>query len=105
MARPFSHRVESRTIFLSGDLDLSTASALEGALDGITEQPGDLIVDATDLTFLDSSGVRVLFSLARRLGDRGRLVIANPRDQVLRVLDLVHAKSVLDVRMNHRTDA
>lgn len=99
MARPFSVRVEGRAMAVSGELDLSTAGIFEGHLDGISHDPGDILLDASDLTFVDSSGIRVLFALARRLGERGRVVIVNPTPWVLRTLDLVDARSVLDVRV------
>lgn len=99
MARPFSIELVGRTIRVGGELDLSTASVFEGHLDGVTDGPGDVVLDAADLDFIDSSGVRVLLSLARRIQDRGRLVIVNPSDQVRRVLDLVHAESLSVIRV------
>jgi anti-anti-sigma factor len=100
MARPFSIRLSDRTIQVGGELDLSTAPVFESHLDGVTEGPGDVVLDASDLTFVDSSGIRVLFALARRLEGRGRLVIHNPTEQVLRVLDLVHAEALLEIRFD-----
>lgn len=102
MVRPFSVRLSDRTIHVGGELDLSTAPVFEGHLDGITEGPGDVVLDASDLTFIDSSGVRVLFGLARRLEGRGRLVVRNPTEQVLRVLDLVHAEALFEIRVEGR---
>jgi anti-sigma B factor antagonist len=79
-------------IRVSGELDLTTAPQLEEALvayDG--NQP--VIVDMTALTFIDSSGVHVLF------GERGSskptaLVVA-PESHVARVFDIVCASEVL----------
>lgn len=93
MGRPFSVEVEGRTIRVGGELDLSTVPVLEGHLGGVLDGAGDVVLDVADLDFIDSSGVRVLLSLARRIQDRGRLVIVNPPAQVRRVLDLVHAEA------------
>jgi anti-anti-sigma factor len=50
-----------------------------------------LVVDLTELEFIDSSGVAMLFGLARKLGSRRqRLGIAAPfRGPVWRVLEIV----------------
>jgi anti-anti-sigma factor len=50
-----------------------------------------LVVDCSELTFMDSSGVAMLFSLGRRLSSRRQeLHVVAPRGAaVARVLDLV----------------
>jgi anti-anti-sigma factor len=67
-------RVETRTddgsmhIALSGEIDLANAAAVEDQIrEAISHQPQTVSVDLTDLTYLDSAGIRILFTLASRL--------------------------------------
>ena len=48
----------------AGDRDLATAPQREEALSGRLEESG-LVIDLSDCTFIDSSCVRVLVSVAR----------------------------------------
>ncbi|MDQ3720059.1 MAG: STAS domain-containing protein [Actinomycetota bacterium] len=77
---------------VSGELDLSnspaTGDAIEAALPASARA---LVVDFTGLTFLDSSGVAMLFRLVRRLGDhRQQLHVVAPGGKAVgRVLEIV----------------
>jgi anti-anti-sigma factor len=52
-------------IALRGELDLGTAAQLEQAL---AEAGGEILLDLRGLTFMDSTGVRVLLEAAERSG-------------------------------------
>ena len=67
-------QVESSTddgamrIRLSGEIDLANATAIEDQIRAaLTPQPSAVSVDLTDLTYLDSTGMRILYGLASRL--------------------------------------
>ena len=58
----------SMHIALSGEIDLANAAAVEDQIrEAISHQPETVSVDLTDLTYLDSAGIRILFTLASRL--------------------------------------
>jgi len=58
----------SMHITLSGEIDLANAVAVEDEIrEALSNQPEMVSVDLTDLTYLDSAGVRILFALASRL--------------------------------------
>lgn len=70
-----------RTIVsMKGDLDLATAPILENALEEIDnsdEPPELLVLDLRNLSFMDSTGLRIILSAdtaARKNGRRVRLV-------------------------------
>jgi anti-anti-sigma factor len=65
---------------LSGEIDLSNATELEGAiLDAVPNTALGLVLDLSELAYVDSSGVRLLLSLAGRLRWRGQgLALAAP---------------------------
>jgi anti-sigma B factor antagonist len=58
---------------VSGEVDLATAPALEAALhDAIAAPAGRVVLDCAGLTFMDSSGLRVLIEAKRALDVQGR---------------------------------
>jgi len=62
-----------QTFHLVGEIDLATAPELHARLRAaVLASDGDFIVDATQLDFIDSSGLSVLVDIANQLADRGR---------------------------------
>jgi anti-anti-sigma factor len=58
----------SMNITLSGEIDLANAAAVEDELRAaVSNQPATVSVDLTNLTYVDSAGIRILFTLASRL--------------------------------------
>ena len=77
---------------VTGELDLAGAASTEHTVSqAVSTSARSLVVDFSDLEFIDSSGVAMLFSLARRLsGRRQELhVVAPGGGPVARVLDIV----------------
>ena len=77
---------------VAGELDLAAAPTMGDSIAAATPTSARaLIVDFTELEFIDSSGVSMLFSLARRLGSRRQelRVVAPPGRTVVRVLEIV----------------
>jgi len=77
---------------VTGELDLSNAPATADAIEAaVPATARALVVDFSGLSFLDSSGVAMLFRLVRRLGDhRQRLHLVAPRGEAVgRVLQIV----------------
>jgi stage II sporulation protein AA (anti-sigma F factor antagonist) len=73
---------------LSGELDMASADALRDALAG-WDGTGTLLLDVSELRFMDSSGLRVLLEIVgNRDGDEGTIVLLHPTAQVKKVLDI-----------------
>jgi len=75
-----------------GELDVSNSAATGDAIASELQlEARCLIVDFSELNFLDSSAISMLFSLARRLGERRQelRVVAPEGKAVGRVLDIV----------------
>jgi stage II sporulation protein AA (anti-sigma F factor antagonist) len=90
----------AETLYVTGELDVASAPALEHAvahaLDG---QGGEFRLDIGGLTFMDSTGAQGLMHAHNRVEALGRrLVIVSPTHAVRRVLDLMGLDQVLDVR-------
>jgi anti-anti-sigma factor len=77
---------------VSGELDVSGASGLgDQIFDSVPTSVHALIVDFSGLEFIDSSGIAMLFGLARKVAARRQemRVVAKSGEPVARVLDLV----------------
>ena len=77
---------------MGGELDISNSPATGDAIASeVRSEARGLIVDFSELGFLDSSGISMLFNLARRLGERRQeMRVVAPREAaVARVLDIV----------------
>ena len=81
-----------QTIFVRGELDLSTAPDLEAPLEQALERGnGSVLIDLTRCEFIDSTGIALIVRAWQRLqsGGNGRaLVICTQNDQVRRVLEI-----------------
>ncbi|MFM7718103.1 MAG: STAS domain-containing protein [Actinomycetota bacterium] len=96
MEKPFAVLVDGRTLRVTGDLDLATAPRFDRAAASLALD-GDVTLDAADLRFVDSSGLRSILALARRLQGRGRVTVVHAGPQVRRVLELVRADALLEL--------
>jgi anti-sigma B factor antagonist len=76
---------------IEGSLDALTAAEIRPVFDKVVaDRRRRVIVDASKLTLLDSSGVGAIVSLYKRLkADGGQLNVAGARDQPLAVLKLL----------------
>jgi anti-anti-sigma factor len=77
---------------VSGELDLAGAPSTGEAIgEAVPTSARTLVVDFTKLEFIDSSGIAMLFNLARRLGARRQelRVVAPDGEPVSRVLEIV----------------
>lgn len=77
---------------VTGELDIAGAAATGQRLgDAVPTSARALVIDFSGLEFIDSSGVAMLFSLARRLDNRRQelRVVAHRGKPVHRVLEIV----------------
>lgn len=78
-------------VILVGDIDLANAAGIAGALNAaITNQVTSAVIDLTDVGYLDSAGLRVLFGLATRLPTLqiALELVAPPGSPARRVVDM-----------------
>jgi anti-sigma B factor antagonist len=77
-----------RSARITGELDLGTYDPAMAALAGLFEASGDVVLDLSNLTFIDSSGLRLFILLHQSLGQRGRLVLRGPTPHVAGILQI-----------------
>ena len=82
---------------VEGEIDMASAPGLEAALTAhLQASSGDVVLDCAAMTFIDSSGIRVLVRVARLLDavDR-RLVVTNLQENCREVLVLTGFDAVI----------
>lgn len=84
-----------RVIAVRGELDLSTATDLEGPLEeAVSSRDASVLLDLSECEFIDSTGIALIVRAWQRLDlaaggeGRGRVVICSDNDQVRRVLEI-----------------
>lgn len=86
-------------VTVEGELDAYSAPELEERLAALPSDARFLVVDLTQLTILDSAGLGLLTSAARRLRSRdGAVVLATEDPNVLRILSLTGLGRLFVVR-------
>jgi anti-anti-sigma factor len=74
---------------LIGELDIANAEAVQSKLEGELELSGALTLDTTDLTFMDSQGLRMLIRLGAKAQEQGSTIeVLNCSRQVRRLLQV-----------------
>ena len=84
---------------IAGDLDVAGATEAQKRLLSLELDPGaQLVLDLSELTFIDSTGVRLILQARdRALRHGAELVLVRGPEPVMRVLELVGLDDQLDV--------
>jgi anti-sigma B factor antagonist len=93
---------------VSGELDYATAPRLRETFDGVISSGRTaVLVDLSDCTFIDSTGLSVLVHARSRLMDdarKGRLEVCCPDEQIRRLLQITGIDKAFGVHTS-RDDA
>lgn len=81
--------VNGKGLRLAGELDLAGAPRLTEAFLDFASPEREVHLDLTQVSFLDSSGLRVILALARSRADTGSVVLLDPSAAVRRILEIV----------------
>ena len=83
-------------VSVMGEVDLSTSPALERTLLEVQgDRAGEMIVDLSRCSFLDSSGLRALLATAEQPSERPALVLGNPI--VMRIFQLTKFDQLFEI--------
>jgi anti-anti-sigma factor len=96
LSEPASGRLHAA---LSGEIDLSTVEEVDARLeDSLAAGPELLVLDLREVSFLDSSGLRMVLRLDERQRNAGgRLVLVQGQRRVERVFELTGAGDRLTI--------
>jgi anti-sigma B factor antagonist len=86
-------KATAKRVALNGRLDTITAPELETELDMLTAQPISLIIfDMTDLDYISSAGLRVIFKAVKTMkSNGGKCGVLKMQPQIKKVFDIVKA--------------
>jgi anti-sigma B factor antagonist len=84
-------------VVVHGDVDLKTAKSFRAALDDAAQDGKPrLIVDMSEVPFMDSSGLAALMGAQKGLRARTRLIVVCP-DNLRRIFEVTRLDDILSV--------
>ncbi|GAA3079779.1 STAS domain-containing protein [Streptosporangium carneum] len=85
---------------LSGELDYTNAERFRHDLhEAVGPEPRDLVIDLTDLSFCDSTGIQVFLAVRKLVHDRGcGIALANPHHRLERLFHLTGLTQAFGIR-------
>jgi anti-anti-sigma factor len=100
MTKPFRVEVSTDdgigTVRAAGEIDLSAAERLEGALRDVERGSQVIVLDLRDVTFIDSTGLRTITSADARARHGGyEFKIVRGSEQVQKLLHLTGMDKIL----------
>ncbi len=83
---------------VAGEIDMSNAANVaDEIMEEVSNEAIGLVVDLTDVSYLDSAGIRMLLEIAKRLGWRAQIlrIVAPPGSRSQQVLSIASADTLL----------
>ena len=90
---------EKLTVFIEGDIDTSTATALveDLQIDGVT----DLVLDLGKVNYVSSAGLRALLLLQKGMNARkGKMTVRHVNDEIMETFRLTGMTDVLAIAID-----
>jgi anti-anti-sigma factor len=83
-----SYRLGVPLIYVKGELGHDSAEQLRSVIDQeLAACPPALILDLSELLFIDSGGLSIMFNLVRRFSDPGWLAVVGANQGIARLLE------------------
>lgn len=97
-ASPSASAEVTTVVEMSGEFDLSARSLLSDALAGGVAKGGDLIIDLTETTFVDTATVRTIADCHRLIAGHGRrLTLRSPQQSAVKVITLFGLRHLIEI--------
>jgi anti-sigma B factor antagonist len=85
-------------VSVEGELDLYSAPRLQAELDALASDASDVVLDLSQVTFIDSTALGAILAAGRRLREAdGRLALVAATDATRKLLALVGVDRVLPI--------
>lgn len=82
-------------VYVTGEIDMNVAERFGDAVRGAQGESTDVIVDLSGVSFIDSSGIRVLINARGALTDGSRLRVVGPQRIPRRVFEVTGVADLL----------
>lgn len=96
--------IEKSTLLVEtdGELDHHSAQKLRREIDSVLDRGAkNVVFDFSGLSFMDSSGIGMIMGRYKRVSKRGgRVIIAAPRPQVKRIIEMAGLTQIVQVEPN-----
>lgn len=88
---------EQLNLVLKGDLDIYSCEPLrEDLIEKLEKEPKDLVIDAEQLDYLDSTGIGVLISVYKLLEEKNKTIrIENVKTNVVKILKIARMDQLM----------
>lgn len=90
----FKNENGSLTVKLIGKLDTMTAPKLEEELSKKINEIQEIIFDLEKLKYISSSGIRVLLTIKKKIGN---MKVLKPTEEVMEVFEITGLSDVFDI--------
>lgn len=95
---PLSPR--AAVVRLEGEIDLSSSHVLSETIDSmLSSDLREVVIDATSVTFMDSTGLHALIQAKKSIHERGIRIFLVPSPQMRRTLELVFPEPLFAARL------
>lgn len=98
----FQVRAIEAGLAVSGELDMAAANEFWERATAALDPTREVVLDVGDLEFVDSAGLRAIVRLSEDVCPYG-LVLRSPKDNVLRVIEMLRLEHIAGIRVERRT--
>ena len=85
------------TVVPRGRIDSRTSEEFGAAVNEAMEKAQNILLDLRETEYISSSGLRVLLSAKKKLGNHGTLTLTGVNDTIMEVLDMTGFTDMLDI--------
>ncbi len=84
---------------IAGELDLETSNNFKNILnDSINQKMANIVLDCSELTFIDSTGLGILINTYKKIKDDQYVInIKNPKQNVNKLLNITGLNTLFEV--------
>ena len=98
--------IASNSVALRGEIDAHSAPILAARFQTLPAGDDDIVIDMADVTFMDSSGLRVLIDVHQRADTESRrLILSAPSQSVTRLLEVSGLTDHFSIDSGSATDS
>jgi anti-sigma B factor antagonist len=98
-AAPTPRRDRSNVLSLKGEIDLHVSPSVTASLDGIIDKkPQRMVVDLSDVTYIDSAGLAALIQAMQKVeGYGGKFLLAGLQETVRSIFEISRLDQVFQI--------
>jgi anti-anti-sigma factor len=97
------HSIDRGILRISGEIDLSNAEELVGAIQAAARDGQEVQLDLSGVTFIDSSGLHAIRRAASS-ANCGPVVLIDVPSRIVRIIEIVGLSRTPSVRLRSRVD-